>query len=81
MLKAQPSAALHQPSPVLHCACWRCSSGSQLSMAPKVKAFSAKTLSSQRVKLDDISTAEDSGWRDLDPERVSELVDMVKDAS
>ena len=49
-----------------------------LAMAPK-KAFGPKTGSSRRVPLNDISTAEDSSWREVDDDRVKELVEMIKD--
>lgn len=47
-------------------------------MAPK-KAFGPKMLSSRRVPLNDISTAEDSSWREVDDDRVKELIEMIKD--
>ena len=50
-------------------------------MTPKTpkKAFGPKTGSSRRVPLNDISTAEDSSWREVDDDRVKELVEMIKD--
>lgn len=45
----------------------------------KPKAYGAKMLRSGRVKLNDLSIGSDSGWRDLDPDRVAELVNMIKD--
>lgn len=48
-------------------------------MAPKARrAFGPKTVSARRVGLDDISVADDSGWRAEDSERVAELVAMIK---
>ena len=43
------------------------------------KAFAPKIVGSTRIPLDDLSVAEDSGWRDEDEERVIELVQMIKD--
>ena len=47
--------------------------------SPKAKAFAAKTLRSGRVPLEDLSTGGDSGWRELDSDRVLELVEVIKD--
>jgi len=47
-------------------------------MAPKVaaKVFAPKTiLESHNVEVDDVSIEDDSGWRDLDPRRVQQLVE------
>ena len=45
----------------------------------QAKAFAAKTLRSGRVPLEDLSTGGDSGWRELDSDRVLELVEVIKD--
>ena len=37
-----------------------------------------KIVDSKRLKLDELSVAEDSGWRDLDTERVAELADLFR---
>lgn len=47
-------------------------------MAPK-RAFGPKIVGSERIKLDDFSLEEDSGWREADEERVAELIEMIKD--
>ena len=41
-----------------------------------VTAF--KILDSKRLMLDELSIAEDSGWRELDSERVAELADLFR---
>ena len=49
-------------------------------MAPKMQqAFVAKVVRSERVPLNQLSTSDESGWREIEPDRVRELVDMVKD--
>ncbi len=39
----------------------------------------ARVLKVERVKLDDLSIASDSGWRELTQARVDEFVGLIKD--
>lgn len=48
-------------------------------MPPKaVPNLAPETIDTKIISLDDISIAEDSGWRELDAERVTELVDSFR---
>ena len=46
-------------------------------MPAKKQGHTFTVLSSERVELAKISVKEDSGWREVDEERVQELVDSV----
>ena len=44
--------------------------------ASAVTAF--KIVDCKRLMLDELSVAEDSGWRELDAERVAEMADLFR---